>query len=105
VTPVEAATYLGHQTTSRTDANVDHMKEMPLLNCSTRKDCEAKSPCLCLTLSLRKCVTKTTWKVGLRVGFSTMMNAAIYCALSGHGFQAKRMTHSRPSLPTRFNAL
>jgi hypothetical protein len=32
-------------------------------------------------------------------------NAAIYHALSVHGFQAKRMTHSRPSLPTRFNAL
>lgn len=72
VTPVEDATYLGQQTTSKTDENVDQVKELPLLICSTRTDCEAKSPCWCLLLSIRKCVTKTTWKVGLRVGFSTM---------------------------------
>jgi len=44
VTPVEDATYLEHQTTSKTDENVDQVKELPLLICSTRTDCEAKSP-------------------------------------------------------------
>jgi len=45
VTPAEDGTYLGHQTTSKTDENVDQVKELPLLICSTRTDCEAKSPC------------------------------------------------------------
>jgi hypothetical protein len=45
VIPVEDATYLGHQTTSKIDENVDQVKELPLSICSTRTDCEAKSPC------------------------------------------------------------
>lgn len=43
--PVKDATYLGQQTTSKTDENTDQVKELPLLICSTRTDCEAKSPC------------------------------------------------------------
>jgi hypothetical protein len=38
VTPVEDAIYLGHQTTGKTDENVDKVKELPLLICSTRTD-------------------------------------------------------------------
>jgi len=48
---------------------------------------------------------KTNLESGIKGWFLHHDSAAIYCALSVHGFQAKRMTHSRPSLPTRFNAL
>lgn len=72
VTPVEDAKYLGHQTTRKTDEYVDQVKEQSLLISYTRRGCEAKSPCWCLTLSVRKCVRKENWKVGFRVGFSTM---------------------------------
>jgi hypothetical protein len=48
---------------------------------------------------------KNNLESGVKGWFLHHGSAAIYCALSVHGFQAKRMTHSRTSLPTRFNAL